>query len=331
MSDFNNENNNDPIVFHAIKALRGDIIYDANGVPLFQIDDVQGSKVFDASNDGDKKPMVFQVGADPDQKISIGFDTVSPKALGIDKLKLETVAKPDFNQVISEIEKFVQNRYGYDKLSNKHPACLLEGWISDICTNLKKMDYISVLSLTGSASDNNRNDYNDFYQETLRKIVAISKNFLQEQEESQGRKLVDTYNDGDKKPMEFEVGAEADQEISIGFDSVENSGCKEYTKKVQDVFGKNLSKDDEKAAVEELIAANKNNLHICPPDFEEIIDSLENTDISTIGNVENAYELLMNAMHYTFSSRLINIQYLQDAEIYCYPIPTDTTTPNPEL
>ena len=38
-----------------------------------------------------QSPMVFQVGAEANQQISIDFDSVSPKALGIDKLKLETV------------------------------------------------------------------------------------------------------------------------------------------------------------------------------------------------------------------------------------------------
>ncbi|MSO13912.1 flagellin [Rickettsiales endosymbiont of Trichoplax sp. H2] len=53
---------------------------------------LDGNKIFIFDSKQQKQsPMVFQVGAEANQQISIDFDSVSPKALGIDKLKLETV------------------------------------------------------------------------------------------------------------------------------------------------------------------------------------------------------------------------------------------------
>ena len=327
MSDSNNENNNPHLVSQMEVTDRTNEILDANGRLIFQVDTPDDQKI-DASNDGDKKPMVFQVGADADQRIAIDFDSVSTKALGLDKIQLETVAKSDFDKIISEIEERSKSNYGYDKLSNKQTICLLEGWASDVSTNLKKMDYISIYSLAGSASNNDRNDYNNFYQKQLSEIVAISKHFLKVPgEDFKERKLIDSSNDGDKKPMVFEVGVEADQRISIGFDSVDKSGCNEYLRKVKDVLGKKLNYDDEIVAVKELIAAN--NLPNCHSNFEEIIGILNNTDVSTVENTQKTSELLTDALNYAYASKIIHNAYLEDAGIDCYD--THTTTPDPEL
>ena len=89
------------------------IAHSAAGAKPATTTSTQGSKVVDF--EGTKpagNPIVFQVGVESDQRISIGFDSVKTADLGIDKIELTSVQSAEDAQ--AQIDKTLEIMFEYN-------------------------------------------------------------------------------------------------------------------------------------------------------------------------------------------------------------------------